>query len=96
MYINDTNSNSYDVHCNSSDTCKIDCLSTDGCTNMNLYCYCICKLASSSRAETFEYNNSTNNNMNNNGNIVENKIKMTKWAESRTFGRQFGAINVET
>ena len=49
MYINGTNSNSYDVYCNSSDTCKIDCLSTDACTNMNLYCYGTCKVACDSR-----------------------------------------------
>ena len=40
--INGTNDNSFMIHCNKSDICKINCVSNHACTHLQLYCYGVC------------------------------------------------------
>ena len=38
IYINGTNDNEFDIYCNETDICKIDCQSSNSCTNLVLHC----------------------------------------------------------
>ena len=42
MEISETNSEYFDVWCDTNDTCNITCLSKDACTNLILYCFGSC------------------------------------------------------
>ena len=44
LYIDGTNSDTYNITCSNDDKCIIDCLSSTSCTNMFLTCNCICYL----------------------------------------------------
>ena len=42
IYINGTNDYRFDIWCNETDTCKIDCQSTNACSRLYLHCYGEC------------------------------------------------------
>ena len=38
IFINGTNDDTFDIYCNDTDICKIDCQSSDSCTHLNIHC----------------------------------------------------------